>query len=126
MTSDVGVRSAVMEGTELDPAEVGLFAFQVFSKLEGAVTAGMIHLGDRLGLYSALADADHPLSTTELAERTGLQERWVREWAYNQGAAQVVAVDARRAAVAHAGGGRRAGRSGPSRLRHGAVQPPPR
>ena len=49
-----------MEHAELDPAEVGLFAFQVFSKLEGAVTAGMIHLGDRLGLYSALADADQP------------------------------------------------------------------
>ncbi len=25
------------------------FSFQVFSKLEGAFTAGMIHLGDRLG-----------------------------------------------------------------------------
>jgi 2-polyprenyl-3-methyl-5-hydroxy-6-metoxy-1,4-benzoquinol methylase len=73
---------------------VGLFAYQVFSKLEGAVTAGMIHLGDRLGLYRALADADGPLSTDDLAARTGLQERWVREWAYNQGAAQVVLVDA--------------------------------
>ncbi|MGK2947113.1 MAG: class I SAM-dependent methyltransferase [Acidimicrobiales bacterium] len=80
--------------TDLDPKELGLFAFQVFSKLEGAVTAGMIHLGDRLGLYRALADAEAPLSTTELAEATGLQERWVREWAYNQGAARIIQVDA--------------------------------
>jgi 2-polyprenyl-3-methyl-5-hydroxy-6-metoxy-1,4-benzoquinol methylase len=78
----------------LDPLKLGMFAYLVFSKLEGAVTAGMIHLGDRLGLYRAIAAADHPLSTGELAERTGLHERWVREWAYNQGAAQIVALDA--------------------------------
>ena len=50
----------------------------------------------------------------------------MREWAYNQGAAQVIVVDARRAAVAHAGGGRRARRSRPPGLRDGPVQPPPR
>jgi len=77
----------------LDPTEVGLFAYQVFSKLEGAVTAGMIHLGDRLGLYSALAASGRPITTAELAEQTGLHERWVREWAYNQGAAHVIEVD---------------------------------
>jgi SAM-dependent methyltransferase len=77
----------------LDPAEVGLFAYQVFSNLQGAVTAGMIHLGDRLGLYTALATADAPLTTAELADRLSLDERWVREWAYNQGAAGLVVVD---------------------------------
>ena len=79
---------------ELDPEKLGLFSFLVFTKLEGAVTAGMIHLGDRLGLYRALADATQPLSTAELADAAGLSERWVREWAYNQGAAQVVEIDA--------------------------------
>jgi len=77
----------------LDPEKLGLFSFLVFSKLEGAVTAGMIHLGDRLGLYRTLADASSPLTTSELAERLGLDERWVREWAYNQGAAQIVGID---------------------------------
>jgi SAM-dependent methyltransferase len=80
--------------TELDPTEVGLFSYLVFSKLEGAVTSAMIHLGDRLGLYRALAAADAPLTTAELATAVGLDERWVREWAYNQGAAKVIAVDA--------------------------------
>jgi 2-polyprenyl-3-methyl-5-hydroxy-6-metoxy-1,4-benzoquinol methylase len=70
------------------------FSFLVFSKLEGAVTAGMIHLGDRLGLYQALADAGAPVTTAELAARLGLDERWVREWAYNQGAARLVEIDA--------------------------------
>ena len=42
----------------LDPDALKQFQFLVFTKLEGAVTAGMIHLGDQLGLYRALADAD--------------------------------------------------------------------
>lgn len=79
--------------TELDPERVGLFAFLVFSKLEGAVTSGMIHLGDRLGLYGALAEADGPVTTDALAGALGLDERWVREWAYNQGAAKVIEID---------------------------------
>jgi SAM-dependent methyltransferase len=76
------------------PEAVGLYAFSLFSKLEGAVTAAMVHLGDRLGLYRALAEADEPLTARELASRLGLHERWVREWAYNQGAARLVTVDA--------------------------------
>ncbi len=78
---------------DLDPTAVGLFAYQVFSNMQGAVTSGMVHLGDKLGLYRALADSPAPQSTTELAEATGLDERWVREWAYNQGAAGLVKVD---------------------------------
>lgn len=84
----------VSDHRSLDPAKVGLFAFQVFSKLEGAVTAGMIHLGDRLGLYRALAEADRPRSTVELADELGFDERWVREWAFNQAAAHIVEMDA--------------------------------
>ena len=66
-----------------------MMQFLVFSKLEGAMTAGMIHLGDQLGLYGALAGAG-PTTTSELAERVDLDERWVREWAYNQGAARLL------------------------------------
>ncbi|MBA3281893.1 MAG: class I SAM-dependent methyltransferase [Acidimicrobiia bacterium] len=78
----------------LDPDVLKSVQFLVFSKLEGAVTAGMIHLGDRLGLYRALAAADTALTSAELAERTGLHERWVREWAYNQAAARILGVTA--------------------------------
>jgi 2-polyprenyl-3-methyl-5-hydroxy-6-metoxy-1,4-benzoquinol methylase len=54
----------------------------------------MIHLGDRLGLYRVLADADHPLTSADLADEAELDERWVREWAYNQAAARIVVADA--------------------------------
>jgi hypothetical protein len=40
--------------TDIDPDLLKLFSFQLFTKLEGAVTAGMIHLGDQLGLYRTL------------------------------------------------------------------------
>lgn len=77
-----------------DPELIKQYSFLLFSKLEGAVTAGMVHLGDQLGLYRALSRAEDPLTTAELAEQTGLHERWVREWAYNQAAAKLIEVDA--------------------------------
>lgn len=76
-----------------DPDQLKLFSFQLFTKLEGAVTAGMIHLGDQLGLYTALRDAPGSLTSAELAAATDLSERWVREWVYNQAAAGLVSVD---------------------------------
>ena len=79
--------------TELDPDRLKFFTFSVFTQLSGAVTAGMIHLGDKLGIYTALANASGPLSTAELAGATDLDERWVREWAYNQAAAKLIGVD---------------------------------
>ena len=79
-----------MAATDIDPDKLKLYSFHLFTKLEGAVTAGMIHLGDRIGLYAAMRDAGHPVTTHELAELTGTQERWVREWAHNQAAARMI------------------------------------
>jgi 2-polyprenyl-3-methyl-5-hydroxy-6-metoxy-1,4-benzoquinol methylase len=61
----------------------------VFDAFGGAMTSAMIHLGDRLGLYRALAGAG-ALTSQELASKTGLHERWLREWLYQQGAAGVL------------------------------------
>lgn len=45
----------------------------------GAFVSGLAYIGDRLGLFRVLADSK-PLSSTELADAAGLQERYVREW----------------------------------------------
>ena len=46
----------------------------------GAAMAGAsILLGDRLGLYKAMADGA-PVTSSELAKKTGFHERYVREW----------------------------------------------
>ncbi|MGA1764607.1 MAG: SAM-dependent methyltransferase, partial [Ilumatobacteraceae bacterium] len=73
----------------INPDKLKFFSFLLFTKLEGAVTSGMVHLGDQLGLYRALAAAANPLTTTQLSATTGLNERWVREWAYTQAAAKL-------------------------------------
>lgn len=80
--------------TDIDPDRLKLYSFQLFSSLSGAVTAGMVHLGDRLGLYTVMRDAGRPLTTAEIAAASGTHERWVREWAYNQAAAHLIEVDA--------------------------------
>ena len=74
----------------IDPDKLKMFSFLLFTKLEGAVTSGMVHLGDQLGLYRALAQASSPLTTSQLANATQLNERWVREWAYNQASARLI------------------------------------
>jgi 2-polyprenyl-3-methyl-5-hydroxy-6-metoxy-1,4-benzoquinol methylase len=79
-----------MTDAAVDPDKLKLYSYQLFMKLDGAVTAGMIHLGDQLGLYAAMRDAGRPLTTTELAEATGTIERWVREWAFNQAASKMI------------------------------------
>lgn len=81
------------EEQNLNPDALKMMSFTVFSKLEGAVTAGMIHLGDTLGLYSELARRQGPVGVAELAGALGLHERWVREWASNQVAARIIFCD---------------------------------
>lgn len=49
------------------------------------MNAALIVIGDKLGLYKALAEAG-PLSTEQLAARTGTAERYVREWIRAQAA----------------------------------------
>ncbi len=53
--------------------------------------AGLVVIGESLGLYKALAAA--PLTSTELAERTGTDERYVREWLNSQAAGEYVQYD---------------------------------
>ena len=78
------------EQRDLDPDALKMFSFGIFSKLEGAVTAGMIHLGDRLGLYEVMAASVDGDTSESLAAKAGLHERWVREWLHNQVAARIV------------------------------------
>ena len=81
-----------MSERDLDVNALKMYSFLVFSKLEGAVTSGMIHLGDRLGLYGALASSPAAVSCAQLAGKTSLHERWVQEWLHNQAAARLIEV----------------------------------
>jgi SAM-dependent methyltransferase len=52
---------------------------KMVADMGAAAVAPLVVLGDKLGLYQTLA-ADGPLTTAELADRTGTTERYVREW----------------------------------------------
>ena len=76
----------------LDPDEVAKFAFRVWSYKQGEMVSLLIHLGDRHGLYRAL-DGAGAISAEELADRTGLHPRWLREWLRGNAAAELLASD---------------------------------
>ena len=59
--------------------------------LGATVHAGMVVIGERLGLYKALAAG--PLSSAELAAKTQTDERYVREWLGSQAAGGYVTYD---------------------------------
>ena len=51
-----------------------------------------VYIGERLGLYRSLADGG-PATSTELAERSGTAERYIREWLEQQAATGFLTVD---------------------------------
>ena len=58
----------------------------------GALELYTIYLGERLGLYAALADGE-AVTSTELARRTGTVERYIREWLEHHAASGLLEVD---------------------------------
>src|SRR5690242_20981773 len=65
--------------TPPDPEQAAAFTGRVLMDTAAAATVVMAALGDRLGLFTALAE-DGPATSGELAARTGTDERYVREW----------------------------------------------
>ncbi|HEX6569069.1 MAG TPA: class I SAM-dependent methyltransferase [Acidimicrobiales bacterium] len=68
------------------------FADKVFGAILGAQLVQSIDLGDRLGWYRALAEGG-PLTSDELAARTGSSERYAREWLEHQAVCGLLTVD---------------------------------
>jgi 2-polyprenyl-3-methyl-5-hydroxy-6-metoxy-1,4-benzoquinol methylase len=76
----------------LDNSLVMEFVERVVADGAAAVAGLSTALGDRLGLYSAMAGAG-PLTSVQLADRAGLNERYVREWLAAQVAGKYVRYD---------------------------------
>lgn len=77
---------------DLNPQKLEAFMNRAVGEIGAAASAVMALIGDRLGLYKALAEG--PATPGELAKRTGTAERYVREWLSNQAAGGFVAYDA--------------------------------
>jgi SAM-dependent methyltransferase len=76
----------------LDQTRVEAFTNQVFADLAACYGGVMVTLGDRLGLYEAMADGAS-LTSREVADRASSAERYVREWLASQVAAGYIEYD---------------------------------
>ena len=75
-----------------DPDATNAFAARVLQDWGGSHIVALAYIGDRLGMFRALADAG-PLTSQKLADRTGLDERYVREWAAALAAGEYIEYD---------------------------------
>jgi SAM-dependent methyltransferase len=82
-----------MTATAIDEQKLEAFMGQFVQDLGAALSVATVAIGDKLGLYKAMADGE-PVSPRELAERTDTDERYVREWLSSQAASGYVTYNA--------------------------------
>ena len=81
------------QSNAFSPQKVEAFLGRVVSDFGAAFGVTLAYIGDKLGLYKAMAFAG-PLSSEEVAERSATNERYVREWLINQAAGGYLEYDA--------------------------------
>jgi len=79
----------------IDPERLNAFMGKFVGDLGAGLHAALVILGDKLGLYKAMAGAG-PIGPAELARRTSCDERYVREWLNAMAAGGYVSYDSGR------------------------------
>jgi SAM-dependent methyltransferase len=82
-------KEAIMD---VNPDKLNAFIGKMVGDIGTAMNASLMLIGDKLGLYKALA-AKGPMNSSELAKATGTSERYVREWLAAQAASGYVEYD---------------------------------
>lgn len=77
----------------LNEERLNAFIGKMLGDIGAAMNASLLVVGDKLGLYKALAQHG-PMTSDELARKTGTTERYVREWLAAQAASEYVVYDA--------------------------------
>jgi hypothetical protein len=80
------------KGTIMDEAKLNQFIGQILGDLGGALSVSLVRIGDRLGLYKALNE-NGAMTSSELAAKTNIAERYAREWLSHQAASGYLAYD---------------------------------
>src|SRR6202046_5577467 len=78
----------------INPDALNALLGQAVQDMGAALQAPLILIGDKLGLYRAMGDGE-PVTPTELAQRTGTTERYIREWLNANAAGKLVQYDAK-------------------------------
>jgi SAM-dependent methyltransferase len=81
-----------MSTIDIDEAKLEAFMGQAVTDMGAVISAPLFVIGEKLGLYKAMAGAG-PLTSQEVADRAGVAERSVREWLRNQAAGGYVSYD---------------------------------
>jgi SAM-dependent methyltransferase len=81
-----------MSTIDIDEAKLEAFMGQAVTDMGAVISAPLLVIGEKLGLYKAMAGAG-PLTSQEIADRAGVAERSVREWLRNQAAGGYVTYD---------------------------------
>jgi SAM-dependent methyltransferase len=81
-----------VSATEIDQGKLEAFMGQAVTDMGAVISAPLFLIGEKLGLYKAMAGAG-PLSSQEVADRASVAERSVREWLRNQAAGGYVSYD---------------------------------
>src|SRR3954471_21079555 len=76
-----------------DQEKLDAFMAAFVGDLGAAATTALVLIGDKLGLYRAMADSA-PVASSDLAQLTGTRERYVREWLCQQAASGYLTYDA--------------------------------
>src|SRR3954468_12889801 len=84
--------AAIQDPVAVDGDKLEQFGFRGVEEVGATLNAALVVMGDKLGLYRALAGAG-ALTPTELARRTGVSECYVREWLNAQAAGGYVEYD---------------------------------
>ncbi|PJZ68648.1 SAM-dependent methyltransferase [Leptospira perolatii] len=76
---------------KIDEKKLEQFVGRIFGEISAAYTGALVLIGDELGYYTALKEG--PLTSEELAKKTGTTERYAREWLSAQAAAELLEYD---------------------------------
>jgi SAM-dependent methyltransferase len=85
------IKMSTTQPPAIDMNKLNAFIGQFVTDLGAAVHAGMVVIGEKLGLYKALVG--EPLSSAQLAAKTKTDERYLREWLASQAAGGYITYD---------------------------------
>jgi SAM-dependent methyltransferase len=92
MTTQLDAAISATAPSTADPEQVEAFAGRLVGDIAATMATIFCALGDKLGLFAALSSRG-PATATELAERSGTNERYVREWLHGLAAAGYLEYD---------------------------------
>jgi 2-polyprenyl-3-methyl-5-hydroxy-6-metoxy-1,4-benzoquinol methylase len=80
------------EHNTINEATLNALVGDILHDLGGAFSVPLVQIGESLGLYQTLSE-NGPLSSGDLAAKTGLKERYLREWLSAQAASKYITFD---------------------------------